>query len=308
MLRLLLAALVFLPAICWATPAEVLVKAQRAYQRGKYETTVKLLKPLLYPEIRLSKGEEVLQAHKLLGISYVFVKDNRAAEKEFLAILATDPNYRFDSFVDPVVAVEIFDSVKKRNADVLKRISERERKEEELRRQAAARLIDQKRRLDATKLPKQKIAYNRYWLNFLPFGVGQFQNGHSAKGYALLSLQAAAAASSMTLFSWRLAEGKVPSAQADRAQKMEIAQVVCGGVFFAAALYGIIDAMAYYQPETSMGTIAPDKAPSPADGAGDNNSTRRSTHRSTETDVGTSWILAPTAGLDGGGLTFSFTY
>ena len=127
MLRLILV-IVFIPALCFgAAPSDVLVKAQRAYQRGKYETTIKLVEPLLYPQLRLSRRKEVLQAHKLLGISHVFVKNNRAAEKEFLTILSMEPNYRFDSFVDPVVAVELFDAVKKRNAEILKRIVEREK-------------------------------------------------------------------------------------------------------------------------------------------------------------------------------------
>jgi hypothetical protein len=296
MLRLILV-IVFIPALCFgAAPSDVLVKAQRAYQRGKYETTIKLVEPLLYPQLRLSRRKEVLQAHKLLGISHVFVKNNRAAEKEFLTILSMEPNYRFDSFVDPVVAVELFDAVKKRNAEILKRIVEREKKEAELRKQAEARRLAELRQKEADNRPKQKVAYNRYWLNFVPFGAGQFQNGHRTKGYALLGLQAAATASSMTLFTWRLAEGKVPSDQADRARNMEIAQVVCGGVFFAAVLYGVIDAMIYYQPETSLGPLEKTVPPTKSGSLGD------------ASTVQSSWILAPTANAEGGGFVFSLTY
>jgi hypothetical protein len=250
----LLAIALLLPATdAAADPDRDLQEAQRAYARGDYRAAIRLLDPLLYPTIRLSAKAKVLTAYKLLGISYLLEKDRPAASKQFLAILSHDPDYALDTLVDPRAAVDLFDSVKQQNEEKLRRV--RERIEEEKRRRE-----EEKRRAAQRVAPRQETILERtrqrrsYWVNFLPLGAGQFQNGHRTKAYVVLSLQLAFGAVSLSSAIWHRAEFSGPltrgSSEAALAERVAVTQVVSGALFFGALAYGIIDALAYYEEET----------------------------------------------------------
>lgn len=236
-----------------ASPDEALQEAQRAYARGDYRSAIRLLTPLLYPTIKLSAESKVLTAYKLLGISYVFEKDRPAASKQFLAILSLRPDFQLDTLVDPEAAVELFESVKRLNEEKLRqiraRIEEETRRREEARRRAAARAG----RRDETVVERTRQRRS-FWVNFLPLGAGQFQNGHRGKGYALLATQLACGAVSVGSAIWHRTEFSGPltrgSPEAERAERVAVTQVVSGALFFGALAYGIIDALVYYERET----------------------------------------------------------
>lgn len=234
-----------------ASPDGDLAEAQRSYTKGDYRRAIALLTPLLYPRLRLSAEVKVLRARKLLGISYVFEKNTAKATEQFAAILSLRPDYQFDSLVNPEAAIELFERVKKRDADKLQRIRkriehERQKRLEEQRRE------EQRRRQEAHELvierTKQK---NSYWVNFVPFGAGQFQNGHRRKGYLLLTLQAVLGAVSVGSAIWhRAAYAGTVKVESTEARAVGITQVASGAVFLGALAYGVIDALAYYQGET----------------------------------------------------------
>jgi hypothetical protein len=241
------------PGRALGDPDHVLQEAQRAYARGDYRVTIRLLTGLLYPTIKLSAESQVLTAYKLLGISFVFEKDRSAASKQFLAILSLRPDFQLDSLVDPEAAVELFESVKRQNEEKLRRI--RDRIEEERRRREEARRTKpppaDPRREAVVELTRQRRSV---WVNFLPFGAGQFQNGHRGKAYTLLALQAAFGAVSVSSAIWHRVEFSGPltkgSPEADLAERVAVTQVVSGALFFGALAYGIIDALIYYERET----------------------------------------------------------
>ncbi|MFH1131279.1 MAG: hypothetical protein V1754_08080 [Pseudomonadota bacterium] len=254
---LIVFALMFSGRFVWSESWEKSFEtAVRAYQRGDYNQTIELLVPLLYPTILLPNQNLVIQAHKVLGISYVFVKNDMSAEKEFLAILSARPDYRLDPLVEPVAAVEFFERVKRRNAEVLQKIIEREKKETEQR-----RLFDLKREEARQKMLAQsgqvierEIEINRYWINYVPLGVGQFQNGHRKKGFALMGTQLGMGAVSIAASIWFRAaypNRLVPPDEADNARALNIIQVASGALFFAAVAYGIVDALVYYEPKVT---------------------------------------------------------
>ncbi len=231
-----------------------LQEAARSYEKGAYKQVIKQVTPLLYPTIQLSVELKVIKAHKLLGIAQVFEKNTAAAAKEFTALLSLRPDYQLDSLVDPEAAVELFEKVKRDSAERLrkirKRIADDRRREQEARRRAAERL----RQAALQTVIERSRVERSVWVNFMPFGAGQFQNGHRTKGYLLLGLQAAAGAVSLgsaiyfrAVFSGTITRG---SAEERAAERTAVTQVVSGALFFAALGYGIIDALVYYEPET----------------------------------------------------------
>jgi len=255
---LLLLVLVLLGSTAHAAPEQELQEAARAYGRGEYQRVIQLVRPLLYPFIRLSSVDKVIQAYRILGISYIFEKDPEQAEKQFMAILAHQPEHSFDPLVDPPAAAKLLEELKQRNAEKLRAIKERERREAERLRQEELRRREEQARALANKrsatVIERTVIHRPYWVNFVPFGAGQFQNGHRRKGLALLGSELSLGALSLgTALAFRLAwpDGHVDRADYDRANALRVTQVTSGALFFAVAAYGIIDALYYHQPQSS---------------------------------------------------------
>jgi hypothetical protein len=241
-----------------ALPEQDLQEAARAYGRGEYDRVIQVVRPLLYPEIRLSSQDQLIRAYKLLGISYIFEKDREQAEKQFMALLSLRPDFRLDPLVDPVAAADFLEEVKRRNAERIRAIRERERKEAERR-----RLEEQRRREEAGRrarlldqpqeIIERTVVQRPYWINFVPLGAGQFQNGQRRKGYALLGIQLGLGTiSAVTALSVRLGYpgSRLPPDEYDRARALAITQVVSGALCLGVVAYGIIDALAYHKPQT----------------------------------------------------------
>ncbi|MBK8480514.1 MAG: hypothetical protein IPL40_04995 [Proteobacteria bacterium] len=247
-----------------AAPREPLAVAQEAYAQGRYEQTVALLQPLLYPSNRLATGEDYLSAHRMLGVSYVFARDRARAEQSFLAILVAQPSYQLDPLVDPPVAVELFEEVKRRNALLLREVAERERAQARTRArreraapEGSARALDPAGRY-------LRVERHALWINFLPFGAGQFQSGQRGKGLALLATQVALGGTSLgaaLALRLRYPDSRPPPAELNRARTLNVLQVAAGGLFWAAAIAGVIDALVHHRREVVVGEAHP---PSPA--------------------------------------------
>jgi hypothetical protein len=242
-----------------ASPEADLQEATRAYNRSDFKRVIKLLRPLLYPKNRFSQQSQTVQAYKLLGISYVFEKNRSEAGKQFLALLSLQPGFRLDPLVYPEAAVEVFEEVKKRNAEKIEAILERERKERERRRQEELKREEERRRIErlarqAQTVVERTVIEHPYWINFIPLGAGQFQNGHRKKGYVLMASQLGLAALS---FSAALAvrleyAGRVDLSpeEGSRADALTTVYLVSGALCAALVAYGIIDALVYHEPRT----------------------------------------------------------
>jgi len=191
--------------------------------------------------------------------------------------------------------VELFDEVKRRNAGRIKAILDRERKEQERKRKEALRRKkeQERRRLEALLArPKieRVIEKRHYWINWVPFGAGQFQNGHYKKGFTLLGLQAGLAAASLGLFLGELSlineRGLVPDKDWNTALGLSYAQIATGAACIGLVIYGIVDALIYHEPDrVTIRSIKP-KAPPPAK----------------PVKKKTTWFIAPSLGPGSAGL------
>ncbi len=63
-----------------ATPHEAFDRGRTAFGRAEYKRAIELLHPLLYPEVLLDSEGEVVQAHRMLGVSYLFSGPERGGE------------------------------------------------------------------------------------------------------------------------------------------------------------------------------------------------------------------------------------
>jgi len=95
-----------------AGPTEELQRGKYAYDRGEFNRAVEIVHPLLYPDLRLQTENQIVQAHRILGVSYLFEKRQDQATGEFRKLLQLSPDYRFDPLLDPPEVVDFFNKVR----------------------------------------------------------------------------------------------------------------------------------------------------------------------------------------------------
>ena len=258
------------PAPSPATPRETFDRGRIAFGRAEYGRAIDLLHPLLYPEVLLDSEGEAVQAHRMLGVAYLFENQPEEARREFRKLLELRPDYRFDPLLDPQRIVDFFNEVVKEEESAIAAIEARRRQREQ---ETAARRQREAARLAPAAGPPVVYERRSYVVSFLPFGAGQFQNGERRKGWAFLSAEAGLAAISVGAFATNFAlyglqphrgclvpqtidpngnPTACPPSQVDHSQEQTSTwilrtQLVSGGLFFAVAVWGIIDAVRHYQ-------------------------------------------------------------
>ncbi len=263
-----------------ATPRVWCARGRTAFGRAEYKRAIEILNPLLYPEVLLDSEGEVVQAHRMLGVSYLFSNQLDEAKREFHKLLELRPDYRFDPLLDPQQVVDAFNAVVKEEESEIAVIEGRRKQRDA---EIAARL-QREARLHATTTVV-RYEYHSYLLNFVPFGVGQFQNGQRRKGWLFLGVEAGLAAISVGALVTNFAlygsnpyrrclmSGSTPGSpcteidhsQEDTSRNLLHLQLITGGLFFAAAIWGVVDALRHYQRTvllTEPATPAPVSPPS----------------------------------------------
>jgi hypothetical protein len=252
------------------TPREAFDRARTAFGRAEYGRAIELLHPLLYPEVLLDSEGESVQAHRMLGVSYLFENRPEEARREFRKLLELRPDYRFDPFLDPQRVVDFFNEVVKQEESAIAAIEARRRQREQ---EAIARRVREAARLAQASGPPVVYERRSYAINFVPFGAGQFQNGQRKKGWMFLGVEAGLAAVSVGAFVTNFALYGVephrgclvaqpidssgtpipcPPGQIDHSAEQTSTwllrtQLVSGGLFFAVAAWGVVDAIRHYQ-------------------------------------------------------------
>jgi hypothetical protein len=251
------------------TPREAFDRGRTAFGRAEYRRAIEILHPLLYPEVLLDSEGEVVQAHRILGVSYLFSGQSEEAKREFHKLLELRPDYRFDPLLDPQQVVDAFNAVvKEEESEIVAIEARRKRRDQEI----AARLQREARLHPATTTI---VRYERhsYLLNFVPFGAGQFQNGQRGKGWLFFGVETALAAISVGALTANFAlfganpyrrclqmvdptdgcpKDAIDHTQEDTSRTLLRVQVISGGLFFAAAIWGVVDAVRHYQRDVLM--------------------------------------------------------
>lgn len=252
------AVLTLAAATALAAPDDDLEQARSAYQFGEYKKAIQILLPTLYPTPSLRTAADQIDARRLLGLAFLFERNESSAEREFFALLRLDPAFELDPLLDPPPFVDFFNRVRAKYQEVIRADEQRRREEDEIRRLAEVKRAEEAaareaRRKDAeTRVWVLDAPRRSRWLALVPMGVGQFQNGHNARGYAFLWSELALGAASVSLaltVRMRYPHGTFPNADAeerDTADTLVSAQVITGALFLAVAVYGAIDALYHF--------------------------------------------------------------
>jgi tetratricopeptide (TPR) repeat protein len=233
--------------------AERFASGKLEFDHKNFGNAINLLRPLLFPVVQLTRTDDIVAAREMLGLAYFYVGQEQEAQEEFKLLLYLRPRHRLDPFLVPPQAVRFFDQIwsDPAMAEKIEKIEkerlERERLEAEKQKQQAKTLV-RRQYLKETDIERFRI------IAFLPFGLGQFQNGHTVKGILLASGGGLSLAANIVCYSLLVAlandNGKYSPAEVPVAKALRITQYVTAGVFAATWIYGVIDANIYFEPVT----------------------------------------------------------
>jgi len=246
-----------------AQPAQEFERGRTAFLRGEYERAVSIIRPLVYPDLRLESEAEALQAHRMLGVSYLFENKPVEARDEFRKLLELSPDYRFDPLLDPPRVVEFFNGIVREQQAQLGDIEARLKKREtEMRRHHGEILV-------------RRVEHRSFAVNFIPFGAGQFQNQQRTKGWIFLGVEAGLASVSVAAFITNFAKygarpqrpcldplapnvatcppTRVDHTDENASRDLMTVQVASGAAFFAVALWGVLDAIHNFKSDVPLG-------------------------------------------------------
>ncbi len=240
----LLCAFALLLGICalpcaHATPNEELQAAREHFRSGEYERAIGTFSALLYPTSRLAKATAIAEAHLLLGVCFFETGNQESALREFEEALFLDDTLSLPANLFSKEAIAFFETIATKQQERAKDAAEKERlarKQQALNRAFQNLVVFEKR---------------RYWVNFMPLGAGQFQNGQTKKGVAFFVAEAITGGATVGIWSYQIIKygfkGKVPRDEVDTVNTLQIVQIGSGVAFYALLAWGIIDSLSNYE-------------------------------------------------------------
>lgn len=225
-----------------AAPAEQLAEAREAVRLRRYEQAIPVLTYLLYPNARLSNRADLVEAHVLLGVSHFETGNRVDAHREIDEALFLDDSIALDPLLFSEEAIAFFEERKQT-------FLERVRSEEETRKLA-------EERAQLRRLLENMIVIERkpYYINFVPFGAGQFQNGHDGKGIFFFVSQTVLGGTSAGLWVWQVGKygynGTVPRDEVGSVLAVQQVQIATGVACLGLMVAGIIDSLIHYESTT----------------------------------------------------------
>jgi hypothetical protein len=244
---LIVLAFVVLTPTAWAdgqivkslTPAEKLAHARQLFKEKQWQNASFVLNELLYPTPQVSRREDVIEVHMLLGTCHSKLNDRNKATREYELALDLDLERGMPEFY-PEEAIRLFEETKARLKE--KRAAEATRRELEEREKRIKDYVD-----------SIGVYESRSWSqNLVPFGFPQSQNGHRTKAWIVGSGQTAALAVSLGSFLYLAGkyglQAKVPLDDGPRVRRIQQLEIGSGIVFFAFYAYSVIDGFVHYQP------------------------------------------------------------
>jgi hypothetical protein len=264
------ASLILLAVAARADDLEDFQRARNAYDSGDYPLATERFRELLEREPPPSRAirEECLQ---YMGASLLFQNLTRDGDVAFERLLVLEADWELDPGIFPTPILDEFARVK---AEMRERLAALQAAELQLAEIERARRIEEDRQrraaLEAALEPRYLLRIDEgrrnLFLAFMPFGVGQFQNGQEEKGWAFFGTEAALfAANAWTFFAWdwytresHSSDDPLRRQQAsDYANGYKIASWTILGTLLATMVAGIIDALVFYEEPTSTWQLIP---------------------------------------------------
>lgn len=221
-----------------ANPGEIedpkarFLQAENTFRFQDYQAAEAALYALLHPDVLLTDPDDVLKAREYLAACYYWLGNEKRMEEEFTALLIMAPNHRLDPFYYPADLIDRLDRLRDRLAEL--RIIHPQRSEEP-RNEPPPCLV-----------PKETVVKRSRWVSFIPFGVGQFQNGDTVKGALFLSGEILALGANVGSYvvaeRLRGADGFYSPSNARTARTLRIVQYTSLGVLAGLMVWGVLDA------------------------------------------------------------------
>lgn len=260
--------------LCWAAVVlwthaakandfEEFEAARQAYESQDYAQATELFEELVGGDVpRLENRSLVIESEKYLGASYLFLSKLPQAEAHFEKLLHMEPEYMLDPLAFPEDVQRLFAQVKTRlDSDRAAREAAKKAEEERTRQAKLERDRKERERWDqliALAGKEQVVEERSRVLAVVPFGVGQFQNGHDGLGLMLAVSEGSLLAISIAAYALHQdLRGQEPSAtEVDDARLAERAfrytSQISFGLFAVLAVTGIIDAQVRYVPSRNF--------------------------------------------------------
>jgi len=224
-----------------AAPALQLDRGRDSFKRGDWQSAIEVVNLLLYPELQLARKEQVVEAHILLGAAYYQTGDRERAREEFRRALEIEPEQSIGTRLYSEGAIRLFEETK---TDV--RIA-KEREDEK--RRVAQRLKE------IEDYKKSLIVYEThpYYVNFVPFGAGQFQNRQPGKGILFAAAQGVTGGASAGVFlylasKYGLVSTSVPFDEQLTVRRLQQVEVATGLAFLGLYAWSVVDSLRAYKP------------------------------------------------------------
>jgi tetratricopeptide (TPR) repeat protein len=279
----LIFALLLLPtgARAQVVPERELEIAKALFDAGNYQEALKRARDAM--STANFSDEQRLELHRIAGLSAFNLSDLEGAQRHFLLLLQVNPDYVLDPFAAPPPAIKLFEKVRQLNHDALSLIRQQlalraaeEKRALEDRERARLEQDAQRRRVDElTRSATVRVIERRSFLmNFVPFGVGQFQQGRFEWGVTLAVVEAVTALTSLisyfaieglytdtggiTLHNVLTSDGTgtytvhyrhIPESAAGQAAVWNTLKLATGIAFYALWAFGIGDAIWHHTPE-----------------------------------------------------------
>lgn len=262
-----------------ATPEADVKRARDRYEFGAYADAAAAARGLLAHDQPLP-DPVALEAWRILGLAEYQLGNVPAARDAFIHVLSIDPDQTLDPFLVPPPIVEFFDKVRADAEPELAPLRERKRQlqeQERLAEEARRRLLAEEQIRSGPPSKVVVVQEHIYMLNFLPFGVGQFQNGDTTKGIIIAVSQVVFGAINIGAIFAHNAVADDPSRRcsvstptncsnppipdSDRAllQNIDIVKYVSAGLFWGVYVYGVADSLINYVPRIET-EITPGRA------------------------------------------------
>lgn len=241
-------------------PGDKLKEARTLFASKDFAGAADVLSALLYPREQLALPSELVEAHLLLGASFVETGRPGEAKDEFKQVLHLEPQKTLDATVFSPKVIRLFDETKSDLAEQQRKLEEERRKEEE------------RRSVEDYLKSLRPFEVHPYWENLLPFGFSQFLEHRPGWGAAFLTSEGLSVAVSGGI--WLYLAGKygivsnnVPREDVQTVRDLQTVEIVSGAAFFLLYGIGVYDSVRHYRPRVMVqgdeSLLPPDLKPPP---------------------------------------------
>jgi len=212
--------------------SKLLYKAEAHFEYGNYKEVISALNTFL-KDFKKLNPPSILNAYQLIARAEYYNKNLEDSEYYIKLLYLFKPDYNFDPvFINP----KFIDFA---NQVYIKYKSEIIRSKDDL-----TKVLRQKNPDSYGDISTKK----RFYKNFIPFGIGQFQNGHKYKGYMVIGSESLFLITSVTSYVLLKYYQKDDYTFENKnlAYNGKVINNISFLMFAGVYIYSVIDALVYY--------------------------------------------------------------